>query len=309
MVNARASEVKNDVQGVAALGIPTKLYPFQSNYHEVLPGIRMHYLDEGTGEPVVMVHGNPSWSFYYRNLVQALSPTHRTIVPDHIGCGLSDKPGDADYTYTLSQRVDDLENLLETLGVRENITLVVHDWGGMIGMTYATRYPERIARIVILNTGAFHLPKSKGFPLPLRITRDSRLGAMLVSRFNAFSRTAARVCVTTPMPADVANAYMAPYNSPENRIATLRFVQDIPLKPEDRAYDVVSETQSKLGELAHLPILICWGAKDFVFDRHFLARWKEIYPKAKVVEFGDAGHYVLEDRGDEIEALVKELLG
>lgn len=309
MVSVGASEVKNNVQGAAALGISADLYPFQGNYHEVLPGIRMHYLDEGAGDPVVMVHGNPSWSFYYRNLVRALSPTHRTIVPDHVGCGLSDKPGDAAYTYTLSQRVDDLESLLDSLDIRENITLVVHDWGGMIGMTYATRYPERIARIVILNTGAFHLPASKGFPLPLRLARDSKLGAMLVSRFNAFSRTAAHVCVTTPMSSDIAAAYVAPYNSPENRIATLRFVQDIPLKPGDRTYEVVSETQEKLGELAHLPILICWGAKDFVFDRHFLARWKEIYPQAKVVEFGDAGHYVLEDRASEIEALVKEFLG
>ena len=120
-----------------------------------------------------MVHGNPSWSFYYRNLVLALRDRYRCIVPDHIGCGLSDKPGDDRYDYTLSRRVDDLERLLEHLGITENITLVVHDWGGMIGMAYAVRHPERIKRLVILNTGAFHLPKSKPFPLGLRICRDT----------------------------------------------------------------------------------------------------------------------------------------
>src|SRR5262245_32773123 len=110
-----------------------------------LNGLRYHYLDEGQGEPVVMVHGNPSWSYYYRNLVEKLSGSYRTVVPDHIGCGLSDKPDDSKYTYTFSQRVDDLETLLNHLGIDRNITLVVHDWGGMIGLTYAARHPERIA--------------------------------------------------------------------------------------------------------------------------------------------------------------------
>src|SRR3954447_4449252 len=105
-------------------------------------GLRLHYLDEGEGEPVVMVHGNPTWSFYYRRLVEALSPSHRVIVPDHIGCGLSDKPDDARYQYTLESRVDDLEGLLDHLGIKGDVTLVVHDWGGMIGFTYAARRPE-----------------------------------------------------------------------------------------------------------------------------------------------------------------------
>src|SRR5436305_2156201 len=128
-------------------------------------GLRLHYLDEGDGEPVVMVHGNPTWSFYYRHLVEALSPSHRVIVPDHIGCGLSDKPDDSRYAYTLASRVDDLEALLEHLGIVKDITLVVHDWGGMIGMVYATRHPKRIRRLVVLNTAGFHLPQAKRFPL------------------------------------------------------------------------------------------------------------------------------------------------
>ncbi len=155
------------------------LYPFVGHFHD-RGGLRQHYLDEGQGDPVVMLHGNPSWSFYYRNLVLALRDRYRVIVPDHIGCGLSDKPDDSRYSYTLQQRVDDLDALLASLGIGEKITLVLHDWGGMIGMAYASRHPERIARLVILNTAAFHLPASKKFPLALKICRDTPLGALLI---------------------------------------------------------------------------------------------------------------------------------
>ena len=124
-------------------------------------GLRLHYIDEGEGEPVIMLHGNPSWSFLYRNLIDSLRGSHRVIVPDHIGCGLSDKPDDSQYAYTLKSRVDDLEALLDHLGLDRELTLVLHDWGGMIGMTYAARHPERIARLVVTNTAAFHLPAAK----------------------------------------------------------------------------------------------------------------------------------------------------
>ena len=112
-----------------------------------------------------MLHGNPTWSYYYRNLVAALRDRYRCIVPDHIGCGLSDKPQPPRYDYSLASRVEDLTALLDHLGVRENVTLVLHDWGGMIGMAWAARHSRAVKRLVILNTAAFHLPKSKRFPL------------------------------------------------------------------------------------------------------------------------------------------------
>ena len=264
-------------------------------------GLRYHYLDEGAGDPVVMVHGNPSWSFYYRNLVEALHNTHRTIVPDHIGCGRSDKPGDDRYRYTLASRVDDLEALLDNLGIRAGITLVVHDWGGMIGFAYATKYPDRIARLVVLNTAAFHLPAAKAMPTALRICRDSPLGAPLVRGFNAFARgTAAIGCKRTPMPKGVRDAYVAPYDSWANRIATLRFVQDIPLRPGDPSYAAVDAVEAGLPALAHLPMFIGWGMKDFVFDRHFLDEWTRRFPEAEVRRFADGGHYILEDAAAEL---------
>lgn len=284
------------------------LYPFKNNYMD-LNGHSYHYIDEGEGEPVVMVHGNPSWSFYYRNLITALKGRYRTIAPDHIGCGLSDKPDDSDYKYTFEQRIDDLEALLENLGVTENITLVVHDWGGMIGMGYASRYPDRIKRIVILNTGAFHLPKTKMFPWPLWICRNTILGAFLVRGFNAFSRTAAHVCVKRkPMSKEVRDAYCMPYNNWKNRIATLRFVQDIPLRPADPGYDLITDIQEGLTRFSNTPVLICWGLKDFVFDKHFLADWRRYLPQAEVHEFADCGHYILEDAADDVIPLIDQFL-
>ncbi len=283
-------------------------YPF-TGHNLDLDGLKYHYLDEGSGPPVVMVHGNPSWSFYYRNLVTSLRDRYRCIVPDHIGCGFSDKPGDDRYDYTLSRRVDDLERLLDHLGLTDNITLVLHDWGGMIGMAYAVRHPERIKRLVILNTAAFHLPKEKPFPLALRICRDTRLGALLVRGFNAFSLAASFVgCKRNPMPAGLRRAYRLPYDSWQNRIATLRFVQDIPLTPGDRNYDLVTAVAAGIGQFSDLPMAIFWGELDFVFDCSFLAEWQRRFPKAEVHRYPDAGHYILEDAQEEIIPLIAGFL-
>lgn len=274
-------------------------------------GLHYHYLDEGPGQgqgaPVVMLHGNPSWSFYYRNLVEALRDDYRVIVPDHIGCGFSDKPGDDRYEYTLTRRVDDLEALLDHLGVDRDITLVVHDWGGMIGFAYATRHPERIARLVVLNTAAFHLPASKPFPWPLWVCRNSPVGAFMVRGLNGFCRAAAAVgCKHHRMPRALRAAYLAPYDSWQNRIAIHRFVQDIPLRPGDRAYEEVRRVQERLALLQGVPMFLGWGMKDFVFDRHFLDEWVRRFPSAEVHRFPDAGHYILED---EAEALIPRIRG
>ena len=272
-------------------------------------GLRYHYLDEGEGEPVVMVHGNPSWSFYYRKLVEALTPDYRAIVPDHIGCGFSEKPGDDRYEYSLKSRIDDLEALLDHLDLTTGLTLVVHDWGGAIGMGFATRHPERIARLVVLNTAAFGLPKDKAFPWPLWACRNTPLSAWLVRGANAFALGTARIgCKKTPMPREVREAYVAPYDSWQNRIAVHRFVQDIPLRPQDRSFPELSLVQERLPLFAETPMLIGWGMRDFVFDRHFLAEWERRFPKAEVHRFPEAGHYVLEDESEQIVPLVRAFL-
>ena len=287
--------------------IPDHLYPFESHWLD-LDGLRYHYLDEGDGEVVVAVHGNPTWSFYYRDLVKALSDDWRVVVPDHMGCGLSDKPSDDDYDYTLSRRIDDFGALMDDLDLAD-INLVVHDWGGMIGLGWAVRNPERIKRLVILNTAAFHLPRSKSFPWQLWMVRDTPLGPLMVRGFNAFSRGASRVaCTRKALSKEVRDGYCAPYDSWADRIATLRFVQDIPLRPGERGYDIISDTAARLDELSDRPVLVCWGGKDFVFDHHFLEEWLRIYPDAEVHRFPDCGHYILEDASEEIIPLIRKFL-
>tara|TARA_B100000959_G_scaffold282817_1_gene350121 strand:- start:387 stop:1289 length:903 start_codon:yes stop_codon:yes gene_type:complete len=284
------------------------LYPFQGRRLDI-GGHEMHLLDEGVGPPVLMVHGNPTWSFYYRNLVLALRGDYRVVVPDHIGCGFSSKPSLEDYPYTLKRRVDDLEELMERVGFEEPLTLVVHDWGGMIGLAWAVRHPERIARIVLLNTAAFPLPESKRLPRRLKMVRNSRLGAWLVLRCNAFCRGATRMAVTRrPLSPEVRRAYCAPYDSRAHRIATLRFVQDIPLGPEDPSWEVVQETAQRLEVFEATPALICWGARDFVFDDHFLREWERRWPQAQVHRFEDCGHYILEDACEEVVDHVQSFL-
>jgi len=287
--------------------VPHQLYPFRGRDLDV-GGFRMHYLDEGAGETVVCVHGNPTWSFYYRQLVEALRGSHRVVVPDHIGCGMSEMPGDDRYRYTLERRIDDLEALMGRLAL-EGVTLVVHDWGGAIGLGWAVRHPERVRRLVILNTAAFHLPPDKRLPWQLWLVRGTPLGALLVRGLNAFARGATHVaCTRARMSRSVRNAYCAPYDSWANRRAVLRFVQDIPLEPGDPAYDVLSGIEHGLANLADRPALILWGARDFVFDHHFLAVWRRVFPSAEVHEFADCGHYVLEDAADRIIPLVKSFL-
>ncbi len=283
------------------------LYPFEGKILD-LDGLRYHYLDEGDGPPVVMVHGNPTWSFYYRDLVLALRDQYRAVAPDHMGCGRSDKPDDSRYEYALERRVQDLGALIDHLGF-DRVTLVVHDWGGMIGLTWATRNPERIDRLVVLNTSAFALPANKPLPYSIALARTPGLGPMLVRGLNAFARGAVRYCVTrTPMPPEVAAQYLAPYDSWRNRIAVQRFIEDIPLRPSDKAWSLINETAGNLEKLLSVPMLICWGMRDFVFDGHFLDEFARRFPDAEIHRFDDAGHYILEDAGDEIIPLITTFL-
>jgi haloalkane dehalogenase len=255
-----------------------------------------------------MLHGNPTWSFYYRNLVLALRDRYRCIVPDHIGCGLSDKPADDAYDYRLQSRIEDLDTLIASLGLQQPLTLVVHVWGGMIGFAWAVRQPQRIARLVILNTAAFPLPGDKQLPAALRLVRDTALGAFLVRRFNAFSAIAAHVGFRKPVSKAVREAYTLPYDSPANRIATLRFVQDIPLGEQDPGFDILLNTAERLHLLEEKPCLIAWGERDFVFDAAFLDKWQEYYPQASVEHLPDCGHYVLEDGGPALIDTIVEFI-
>ncbi len=284
------------------------LYPFESRYCE-LDSLKLHYVDEGAGAPVVCLHGNSGWSFYYRELIKALRGSHRVLAPDHIGCGLSDKPDDAHYEYRLERRIDDVEAWLDELDITENITLVMHDWGGAIGMGYAVRHPERVSRLVVTNTAAFPMPATMTLPWSLWFFRNTRAGGWFVRGLNGFVRGWLMTgCRTRRLEASEKAGYLAPYDSYENRIAVLRFVQDIPLSPDDRSFECLSSVADGLSALSDRPMLLLWGEKDFVFDHHVLAEWRRRFPAARVEVFPEAGHLILEDARDESIALIRDFL-
>lgn len=281
-------------------------YPFTPHWFD-LDGVRYHYLDEGdpAAPAVVLLHGNPTWSFYYRNLIPALSQTHRVIAPDHIGCGLSDKP--QIYPYTLAQHVANIERLLAALNLNR-MTLILHDWGGAIGMGYATRHPDRIARLVVCNTAAFFVPR---LPWRIRICRVPLLGEWLVRGLNGFARAALLFATAHPrrLSREVRAGYLAPYNNWQNRIAIYRFVQDIPLDAEHPTRATLDEIDAGLARLREHPMLIVWGAQDFCFTaRHFLPEWQRRFPRADVHVFPHAGHYVIEDAHGQILPIILKFL-
>jgi cis-3-alkyl-4-acyloxetan-2-one decarboxylase len=287
----------------ANFAAPSALYPFESRYFD-LGGIRYHYLDEGSGEPIVMLHGNPTWSFYYRHLIVALRSEYRIVVPDHIGCGLSDKP--QRYDYCLGRHIANLETLISRLAL-ERVTLVMHDWGGPIGMGYAVRHPTRVARFVVFNTAAFWLPRVPGF---LRLCRLPVLGALVVRRLNLFALLALSVACRRRerMTSEVREGYLAPYDSYANRVAILRFVQDIPVDSRHRSFGVLQTIEAGLAGLRDRPMLVVWGGKDPVFTEPFLAGWKERFPQAAVKRVDEAGHYVVEDAYERIIPWMREFL-
>lgn len=287
------------------------IYPFASHFADI-NGHRLHYVDEGprTGRVIVMVHGNPTWSFYYRDLIKHFAALgYRVIAPDHIGCGLSDKPPKKAYGYTLKNRTDDFAALLAQLEPQQKIILVMHDWGGMIATRYATQNPAKIAAMVVLNTAAFTKPPDKPLPMRLKLIRHLwPLGKPMVLGLNAFARCATFMAVTRPLPKQTRHGLLLPYNSWANRIATYEFVRDIPLRPRDSAYALVQETEAGLARLKDVPMQIYWGLRDFVFDADYLALWEKHFPDAQVRRYADKGHYIVEEALPDIIAGMQELL-
>ena len=272
-------------------------------------GYRIHYVDRGAGDPLLMLHGNPTWSFLFRGFALGLEDDYRIIAPDHAGCGLSDTPPESRYRYTLKSRVDDLEALVESLELGNNLTLFLHDWGGFIGLGLAARRPEAIRRLVIFNTAGFLLPAGKRIHWTLRFCRDSRVAAFMMLRLNAFARLAYRLgCPSKRMPVEVRRIFTLLSDRPERRRVTLRFVQDIPLGEQDESYPEALRAQQALEGLGAIPSLILWGDRDFVFDGDFLAEWQRRLPRAEVHRFPRAGHYAIEEEFDQMLPLVRDFL-
>lgn len=266
-------------------------YPFSPHYHQVAQH-KLHYIDEGNGAPILMLHGNPTWSFYYRNLIKYFKKNYRTIVPDHIGCGLSDKP--QDYKYILENHISNTISLIEELNL-VGITLILHDWGGAIGMGVATRKPSLIKKIILMNTAAF---RSAEIPSRINILKNP-LGEWFIRSFNAFAIPATYMAVTKKLPPLLKLGLTLPYHDFNSRIATAKFVLDIPLNKSHISYQTLYDIEKNLSTL-QCPILILWGEKDFCFTLNFQKKWSTFFPNAVVKTYPDAGHYLLEDKTNDV---------
>jgi pimeloyl-ACP methyl ester carboxylesterase len=281
------------------LAVDRTMYPFRPHHLEVEGG-RLHYVDEGEGPPVVLVHGTPVWSFVYRRLIADLSTTHRVVAPDHLGFGLSDKPADADYRPAAHAR--NLERLIEALGLRD-VVLVVHDFGGPIGLSYAVEHPENVRALVLLNTWMWSLA---GTPAE-RASRmlSGAVGRFLYRRLNL----SPRVLVPTlfadrgRLTPEIHRHYVDAFPSPAERQAPWVFARE--LMGSSEWYEGLWRRRDRL---AGLPALVLWGMKDSAFRPDALARWREALPGARVVELPDAGHFVQEEAPEEVAREIREFL-
>lgn len=285
------------------------LYPFESHWLD-LDGVRLHYLDEPASDSVgrrpktlLFVHGNPTWSFHWRRLIQSLGPRYRCVALDHLGCGLSDKPP---RLLRLADHVENLAALVQRLDL-DHVTLVAQDWGGAIGLGAMLRTPERLERIALFNTGAF--PPAY-IPWRIRACRAPGLGRLAVQGGGLFSLAALRMTLARRQRLDpaVAAAYLAPYNSWANRRAVYGFVKDIPSSPNHPTWQTLADIERQLPSLADRPALLVWGMRDWCFRPDCLDRFERVWPAAKVHRLADVGHWVLEDAPEEVVPIVDKFL-
>ena len=276
-------------------------YPFRTKKFEI-DGNRLSYVDEGAGKVIVMLHGNPTWSFFYRNLIKLLRGRYRVIAPDHMGCGLSDKP--QNYPYRMADHVNNVEKLLDHLQIEKH-SLVLHDWGGAIGMGYAANHHERIEALVIMNSAAF---RSSRIPWRIAVCRLKFLGPLMVRGLNLFARAALFMAVKNRMVKQIRKGYLAPYDNWQNRIAISRFIEDIPLNCHHPSWESLMKAEGGLDYFVDNPTLILWGGRDFCFDDSFFSEWKRRFPKARSIYLESAGHYLLEDANGEVDHLITGFL-
>lgn len=284
------------------------LYPFASQWLD-LDGQRLHYLDESPSDStperqtLLFVHGNPTWSFHWRNLIHALRPHFRCVAPDHLGCGLSDKPSQL---MPLADHINHLVALIDRLDLAR-VTLIAQDWGGAIGLGAMLRMPERLEHIVLFNTGAF---TPHDVPWRIRACRIPFLGQLAVQGGGLFSRAALRMTLARKLRLEpaVADGYLAPYDSWANRRAVYGFVKDIPTGPHHPTWQTLVDLERRLPSLADRPALLVWGMRDWCFRPDCLERFEHAWPRAEVQRLTDVGHWVLEDAPEVALAAVERFL-
>ncbi|MDX5423565.1 MAG: alpha/beta fold hydrolase [Hymenobacteraceae bacterium] len=275
------------------------LYPFQHHTLQLEHG-QMHYVDEGEGQPIVFVHGTPTWSFLWRQQIKSLSRQFRCIAPDHLGFGLSDKP--VDFSYTPEAHAANLEKLIGHLQLKD-ITLVVHDFGGPIGLRYALRHPENVKNLVILNTWMWSLEEEN------RIMKISRFMSGGIGRFLYLQLGfSARVLLPQGyherkhLTKDISQHYQKPLSTARNRMGTWMFARAL-----HEANPYFQELWEQRQKLQGINKLLLWGEKDKLLPLHFLDKWEQAFPEAKVVKL-KAGHFLQEERGGEVADYIRALM-
>lgn len=276
-------------------------YPFRSRWIELPGGSAMHYVDEGEGDPVLLVHGTPTWSFEWRRLIRGLAPRWRCIAPDHLGFGLSDRPAAGDYTP--EWHAAKLAAFVERVGL-EDFTLVVHDYGGPIGLPLAVREPGRVRSLVLLNTWMWSFAGDAG------VERAARL---LGGGFGRFLYRHANFSLRVILPSAFADRrrltrelhaqYLAPFPDPASR-ATVLWPLARALLASGAHYDALWRQRERLRDIR---ALLVWGTRDPAFRPHHLARWREALPDAEVVEL-PVGHWPHEEAPEEVLGAVEGFL-
>jgi haloalkane dehalogenase len=269
-------------------------YAFEPRYLDY-DGLRIHYLDEGAGPPVLLLHGEPTWSYLYRTVIPELTPSCRAIAPDYLGFGRSDKPLRLeDYTYDL--HVDSIRRVVEELDLRE-LTIVVQDWGGPIGLRIAVEQPERVARLVIMNTGVGGgRPPSEEWLRFRAFVR--RVGSELVPG------RLIRISCVQPLADEVEEAYNAPFPVPESKAGILAFPELVPTEPEHPNTQPLLRVRAAL-ERWEQPVLVLFSDSDPIFPPRVAERIAELIPGALEPEIvAGAGHFLQEDRGPQIGARI-----
>jgi cis-3-alkyl-4-acyloxetan-2-one decarboxylase len=275
-------------------------------------GIRIHYVDEGPrdGEPVVMLHGNPTWSYLYRRFIAAVAEAgYRAIAHDQLGFGRSDKPI-REKEFSVERHVRHFAALMEELEL-DGVTLVVQDWGGPVGLAWAVDHADRVRRLVLLNTwpGGRH-PDYPRVPAPFRLFRWPGTGDVLLKGANVFTRVFLFRNGTHPerLGADERAAYLAPHPSWQSRSGVRAYPRMIPWDDRNQTREVARRTEAGLERLADKPVLICWPTEDRAFGAGTLALWRDRFPNADVHEVPDAGHYVQEDAHERVIPLLLDFV-